>query len=125
MNNDFIEKAVKTENKDFSGMMNRITPQSVRLLHGAIGASTEANELLDAMKKHIFYGKSLDVVNVKEEIGDILYYCAILLDELNTDFDTVSTKVIEKLAVRYPDEFTLNNAVNRNLVEERKALENE
>jgi len=125
MNNDFIEKAVKTENKDFSGMMNRITPQSIRLLHGAIGVSTEANELLDAMKKHIFYGKPLDVVNVKEEIGDILYYCAILLDELNTDFDTVSTKVIEKLAVRYPDKFTLDNAVNRNLVEERKVLENE
>lgn len=47
------------------------------LLHCATGLVTESAELVDAIKKHVFYGKPLDVVNIKEEIGDILWYIAI------------------------------------------------
>jgi NTP pyrophosphatase (non-canonical NTP hydrolase) len=48
------------------------------LLHCVMGLSTEANELLDALKKSIFYGRELDVRNLKEEMGDIEYYMAII-----------------------------------------------
>lgn len=49
--------------------------------HGIIGMMTEAGELLDQMKKHWFYGRELDVVNIKEELGDILWYAAIFSHE--------------------------------------------
>lgn len=47
------------------------------LLHCATGLVTESAELVDAIKKHVFYGKPLDVVNIKEELGDLLWYIAI------------------------------------------------
>lgn len=48
-----------------------------RILHGAIGMMTEAGEILDIFKKHIFYGKPVDVAHLKEEIGDFFWYLAI------------------------------------------------
>ena len=88
-----------------------------------MGCVTESGELLDALKKSMFYGRELDVTNLKEEAGDILWYLAILFDELDTDFPTEMTRVINKLKVRFPDKFTEEAANNRNLEAERKTLE--
>ena len=72
-----------------------------------------------------FYGKpeSIDMVNIKEEIGDVLYYLAILMDEIGTDFATEQERVIAKLRVRYPEKFTTKHATERDLIKERDALE--
>lgn len=56
------------------------------LLHCATGLVTESAELVDAIKKHVFYGKPLDVVNIKEELGDLLWYVAIPV-RIFTDLD--------------------------------------
>lgn len=57
------------------------------LLHCATGLVTESAELVDAIKKHVFYGKPLDVVNIKEEIGDLLWYIAIPVRMFEEDFN--------------------------------------
>ena len=93
------------------------------LLHGAIGVATESGELLDAIKKHIFYGKALDVVNLREEIGDVMWYLAILCRATGTNMSDVASVNIEKLRLRYPDKFDAKQALNRNLKSERKILE--
>src|SRR5437764_1204166 len=49
------------------------------LLHAILGISGEAGELVDAFKKELIYGKTLDIENLKEEAGDILWYMALLL----------------------------------------------
>lgn len=49
-------------------------------LHSAYGLVTETGELVDIFKKHIFYNKDLDLVNLKEEIGDLFWYCALAID---------------------------------------------
>lgn len=95
------------------------------LLHASMGLSTEAAEFTDALKKHIFYGKELDEVNLKEEIGDILWYAAIALKALGTDFESVMQTNIDKLSVRYPEKFTEESAINRDLNKERATLEDE
>lgn len=46
-------------------------------MHVMFGLRTETAEIEDALKKHRFYGKPLDVVNIKEEIGDLLWYIAV------------------------------------------------
>ena len=74
-------------------------------LHMAIGLCTEAGELLDAYKKSIFYGRELDIRNVKEEIGDIAYYLEILMDEIGYSYEEAKEDVIQKLAKRYPEKF--------------------
>ncbi|MBD3362513.1 hypothetical protein GF362_02230 [Candidatus Dojkabacteria bacterium] len=93
------------------------------LLHGSIGISTEAGELLDHMKKHIYQDRDLDVVNIKEELGDIMWYMAIILRALNLDFEEILDLNIQKLRKRYGEEFDEQKALLRDLDEERKILE--
>ena len=46
--------------------------------HACLGIISELGELCDMIKRHIAYGKPLDAVNAKEEIGDICWYVALL-----------------------------------------------
>lgn len=114
---DFIKNAITTESKTFDVKGNE------RLLHAGIGMATETGEFLDALKKSTYYGKDLDRVNLKEELGDLLWYIAIAMDELDTDFDTEMKRNIEKLKARYGDKFTEDSAENRDLKKERDILE--
>jgi NTP pyrophosphatase (non-canonical NTP hydrolase) len=93
-----------------------------RVFHGIIGKFTESVELLEAMIKGMKTGK-LDTVNIKEEMGDDQWYSAILCDTLGINMDSVLERVIEKLKVRYPEKFTAEAAINRDLTSERNVLE--
>lgn len=122
--NQYIKDAIKTESIDFASIYKRVMREEViRILHASMGLSTEAGELLDAMKKHIFYGKKLDMVNLQEELGDIFWYAAQLADAAGFTFEDTMEKNIAKLKARYPDRFTEKDAVIRNLDVERKILE--
>lgn len=95
----------------------------VRLLHAAIGMCTETGELQDQLKKHIFYGKPLDTTNLVEEMGDLMWYVGIMCDALKVSLEDVMIKNIAKLKARYPEKFTEDKALNRNLFDEREVLE--
>lgn len=95
----------------------------VDLLHAGIGMSTESAEFLDMLKKHMFYGKPLDKVNLKEEVADQLWYCAMALRALGADFEEVMATNIAKLKARYPVKFEVSNALDRDLDKERSILE--
>jgi len=119
-----VENAVKTESTNFKSMEDRLSKVGLkRLLHAGMGLSTEAGEFLDALKKHIFYGKELDRVNLAEEMGDVFWYCAIVASELGINFEEVMAKNIEKLKARYREKFTAERADTRDLEKERSILE--
>ena len=121
---EYVKNAVKTESKNFEEIGERMgSVQNQRLLHAGIGLATESGEFLDALKKHIFYGKKLDKVNLGEEIGDLFWYCAIIADELGLHLDEVMDQNIRKLKARYGDKFTEKGAQHRNLTAEREILE--
>lgn len=122
---DYIAQAKRTE-PDYGPALLRVVkdPQMMKLLHAAMGLETEVGELTDAVKKHIFYGKPLDKVNLFEEGGDIQWYLAILADYLGyCSFSPMQSKNIAKLKERYPEKFTEEKALERNLEAERSALE--
>lgn len=93
-------------------------------LHMAMGISTEASEILDVFKKKLAYGKEIDVVNVREEIGDIMWYIANLSTLLEIDLEEALQINVDKLKARYPDKFDEEKALNRDLETERSVLEN-
>lgn len=93
-------------------------------LHMAIGAATESGELLDAYKKAFAYGKAIDNVNIAEEIGDQFWYLVNLMRMLDIDPAEIFEINVNKLRARYPEKFTEERALNRNLGKEREVLEN-
>ena len=68
-----------------------------RVFHAVLGFATEAGEILDPIKKYAFYGKDLDITNIREEIGDVLWYSALFAD----CFD-ISLEGCKKWASTYP-----------------------
>ena len=87
--------------KDGGQIKDELTPEQCSMLHMAVGVSTEANELLDAFKKHTIYQKPLDVENVKEELGDLLFYMSNLMQSVGLTFEEILQHNIDKLSVRY------------------------
>lgn len=128
--NNFREDVLRTESSKFELNENGNLVDKdgkeynpLRLLHAAMGMQTEVAEFTDALKKSLFYGKPLDVVNLKEEIGDALWYIEVALDVLESTTEEEQVRVINKLKARYPEKFTTEAALNRDLVKERQILE--
>jgi len=93
----------------------QLDEETGRLLHAVIGISTEAGELLDALKKALYYKQCLDLPNVEEEMGDILYYLAILANTLHVNLQYIMNQNEEKLKRRYPHGYTDHKAAHRDL----------
>lgn len=61
-------------------------PMAVDLKHAGLGLISEVGEICDALKAHMIYDKPIDVVNIKEEIGDGLWFSALLARLLRFNF---------------------------------------
>lgn len=82
-------------------IQSQMSPEQAHLLHMALGVAGEAGEIVDAVKKAAIYQKPLDRANVKEEIGDVLFYLQGICNALNLSFDSCISDNIEKLQKRY------------------------
>jgi NTP pyrophosphatase (non-canonical NTP hydrolase) len=106
-----------------------VEAKNADLLHSMIGIITEAGEVAEALLKWLETGE-LDVVNFVEEMGDSFWYFAIGLNaatEKTTqplDFEYVQGLNINKLMHRFPEKFTEQKALNRDVDGERQILEN-
>lgn len=121
---DYIKEANLTDLEYYGPVMERLQNiNTLRLLHAAMGLCTESGEFMDMLKKHILYGREIDLVNLEEELGDSGWYMALALDELNSSFEKMFGTNIAKLRARYPNKFTEKDALNRDLEKERKILE--
>jgi NTP pyrophosphatase (non-canonical NTP hydrolase) len=119
----FVADALRTE-PEYGAAVERLQdPRTVRLLHVAMGLCTEAGEFLDVLKKHIFYGKPIDDVNLVEELGDTSWYQRIGCDALEITFTEMLLRNVRKLRARFPEKFTEANANERDLDTERRILE--
>jgi NTP pyrophosphatase (non-canonical NTP hydrolase) len=92
------------------------------IVHAVVGIATEAVELLEALYKRLS-GEEVDVVNLVEETGDSLWYQAMLLRTLNTDFEQAAAINIDKLYKRFPHKFEDDKAIFRDVKAERNLLE--
>ncbi len=92
-------------------------------LHMILGMLTEVGELADVFKKNMAYNKVIDWINVKEEIGDVMFYIAGFCSMNNFDLENILENNVKKLQARYPEKFSEDNALNRDLDKERFILE--
>lgn len=101
MNYDEYSKFVDSCIKPGQQIKDSLSPEQTHLLHMAVGISGEAGELLDAIKKHTIYQKPLDVENVVEELGDLIFYMQGIINALQLDGDAIVEANVTKLQKRY------------------------
>jgi len=90
--------------------------QEARELHGLLGIVTELPELFEALSKK-------DRVNIGEELADIMWYVALIASTHGLQLDKLAEANIAKLKARFPDKFSAEHALVRNLEVERTILE--
>ena len=94
---DFVAALVKNP----EDIYETLTAEKIDLLHGAVGVSGEAGELLDAIKKYVVYNKPLDRENVVEEISDCLFYLQVIMNRLGITREEALDYNVGKLMTRY------------------------
>ena len=109
---EYLEKAKRT-----------LSTKDDLMEHMAYGLVTETAEILDAFKKHKFYGRELNVTNLKVELGDCMWYMYQLLEALDYTPEQCRKDNIEKLSKRYPDKF--KDVVIRDVSKELEHIAND
>lgn len=79
----------------------------------ALGVAGEAGEVADLMKKHLFHGHPLDKAMAAKELGDVLWYVAVLSRRLGFSLSEVAEMNVEKLMRRYPSGFSTEGSIIR------------
>lgn len=100
----------------------RLSNEQEDIQHMLFGMMTELGELVDTYKKHYAYGKELDMVNVMEEMGDIMWYWAGMCSITGVNSSATLQTNITKLLVRYPEKFEKELALTREVEQEIKAI---
>ena len=79
-----------------------IHPANAKITYPALGLAGEAGEVADKVKKIIRDDKDTQEyrTEIAKEIGDVLWYCAVLADDLGYDLKQIADMNIWKLKER-------------------------
>lgn len=83
------------------------------ILNGCLGLSGEVGEFNDMVKKWFFHEKPLDDEHAQKEIGDVMWYIAMICHSFGWDMNIIMQKNIDKLKARYPEGFDVNLSAHR------------
>ena len=95
-----------------AALATAVYPEQFRVIYPALGMNGEAGEVADKIKKVIRdTALSIDAngaiilphdnrIELAKEIGDVLWYCAILANDLGLKLDDVAQMNINKLKSR-------------------------
>lgn len=97
--NEYQKQARRTVNETLS--------HSELIDMAIFGINGEAGEVAELRKKQVFHGVYHYPSEMAKEIGDVLWYCALLAQEYGYDLETIMVMNIEKLKERYPENFEL------------------
>ena len=120
---EFVRETTSKASSDFPSLLSRLTELEVgdadvpRLMTAAFGVSAEAGELVEIIKKIFLQGKPYNeenIIHMKKEAGDILWYMSQLCIALDTTFEELMEINYQKLSARYPEgTFDIHRSENR------------
>ncbi len=90
----------------------------VRRLVAGLGLAGEAGEVAELIKKQIGHGHEVAPEATAKELGDALWYTALVATLYDLDLGTIAEENIEKLRRRYPEGFTSADSMARQDVTE-------
>ena len=83
------------------------------VVNACLGLAGEVGELNDMIKKWVFHEKELDETHLKKELGDVMWYVAMMCQSMGWELDDVLQLNIDKLIARYPEGFDVERANHR------------
>ena len=120
---EFVRQTTSPASSDFAQLLARLTELEAqdadvsRLITAALGMSAECGELVEIIKKIMLQGKSYNednIIHMKKEAGDVLWYMSQLCIALDTTFEELMEINYQKLSARYPEgTFSVYNSENR------------
>ena len=92
------------------------TARELNIVEFALGISGEAGEVTDLIKKVEFHGHEMNKIKLVDELGDVLWYLALLAETIGVELEEVAKVNIDKLKERYPDGFESERSINRTTI---------
>ena len=74
-----------------------------------LGITGEAGDIASCIKKTFVHDNNQEE-GIKENLGDVFWYAAMICNFFNWNMEEVLENNIEKLKKRYPNGFTIKNA---------------
>lgn len=71
-----------------------------------LGLVGEAGEVAEMVKKELYHGHHPGRYEYRDELGDVLWYLAVLADKLGFSLEEIAEANIAKLKKRYPEGFS-------------------
>ena len=100
--NEYQKLAMRTANE-----------KCFNLANAGLGLSGEAGEATDIIKKHLFHGHELEKEHLAKELGDVMWYIALVATIIGCDLDEIMQMNIDKLKARYPEGFSEYDSQHR------------
>ena len=120
---EFVEETTSDPSTYFDKLMLRLSELEVqdanvpKLTTAALGITAEAGEFAEIVKKIFLQGKPYNeenILHMKKELGDIMWYMAQACIALDTDFNELMKINVDKLSARYPEgSFSVYYSENR------------
>ncbi|MFN2130191.1 MAG: nucleoside triphosphate pyrophosphohydrolase family protein [Anaerolineae bacterium] len=83
------------------------------LTYTALGLTGESGEVAEMIKKAFYHGHALEKEALSQELGDVLWYLAVMASGLGLSLDQIASENIDKLRARYPEGFSEERSRNR------------
>lgn len=115
---EYQDLAMRTnDGKSTSRLSNMLSTEDKTdiggVLNACLGLSGEVGEFNDMIKKAVFHEKEFDCEHAKKELGDIMWYVALMCDSFGWNLDEILEMNVAKLKNRYPQGFDVERANNR------------
>jgi NTP pyrophosphatase (non-canonical NTP hydrolase) len=78
-----------------------------------LGIVGEGGEIADRIKKVVGHGHAKDRKKMTEELGDLLWYVAMIATQYDIHLYDIAGRNVEKLRERYPRGFSSERSINR------------
>lgn len=89
-----------------------LTPRE-HLMNGILGLAGETGECADLVKKHFYQDGRKIIDNLKDEVGDCLWYVVEVASAMGWTLEEVAQHNVDKLRKRYPEGFSADRSLHR------------
>lgn len=97
---EYQTEAIRTAPVGFAGT------QELELAIMGLGVAGEAGEVADLIKKQVGHGAPCDSEKMAKELGDVLWYLAVIAQRYGYTLASVAKMSVGKLRKRYPNGFS-------------------